>query len=126
MSQSWLINYPENISFSFLFIVKNHCWVPLFILLNESSVYIFGLILYTLLRNIQEGIIMDRMFAISTELGFERVIEKIDQMAIKQQSSRSAVTRELLYNILDIEPLPKSGKINRSEQLIRQKKWKVR
>jgi len=69
---------------------------------------------------------MDRMFAISTELGFERVIEKIDQMAIKQQSSRSAVTRELLYNILDIEPLPKSGKINRSEQLIRQNKWKVR
>jgi hypothetical protein len=53
-----------------------------------------------LLRNIQEGIIMDRMFAISTELGFERVIEKIDQMAIEQQSSRSAVTRELLYNTL--------------------------
>lgn len=65
------------------------------------------------------------MFAISTEPGFDRVIEEIDQMAIEQQSSRSAVTRELLYNTLGIKPLPKSGKINRSEQLIRQKKWKV-
>jgi hypothetical protein len=68
---------------------------------------------------------MEKMFAISTEPGFERAIEMIDQMAIEQKSSRSAVTRELLYNILGIEPLPKSGKINRSEQLIRQKKWKV-
>jgi hypothetical protein len=79
-----------------------------------------------LLINLQEGVIMDRMFAISTEPGFERVIEKIDQMAIKRQSSRSAVTRELLYNLLGIEPLPKSGKINRSEQLMRKNQYCVK
>lgn len=61
-------------------------------------------------------------FAIATEPGFERVIDKLRDRAIAQKSNISAIVRDILYQDCNVKPLPKVTLQNRSRQLSRSRR----